>query len=153
MLPGRSPYFQATNTNKRSLTLDMATDAGRALAAVWKAARIVKDGAVGRYLHAHTGPDDRVYALYADASLHLAAGRRSPYPYLWFLGIEHIPGALQRLRDTLAGPAAPRYIAVYQQPRTLDERGDIGRIMTRRYRHVTTIEGVPIWRLRVPDRA
>ena len=53
-------------------------------------------------------------------------GRRSPYPYLWFLGIEHIPGALQRLRDTLAGPAAPRYIAVYQQPRTIDKRGDIG---------------------------
>ena len=59
--------------------------------------------------------------MYADASLYLAAGRRSPYPYLWFLGIEHIPGALQRLRDTLAGPGAPRYIAVYQQPRTIDK--------------------------------
>ncbi|MDX6628885.1 MAG: hypothetical protein QOH00_1131 [Gaiellales bacterium] len=134
------PAYTADGTRARSLA--SSSDS-----------RIVKDGAVGRYLHAHTGPDDRVYALYADASLYLAAGRRSPYPYLWFLGIQHIPGALQRLRDTLAGPAAPRYIAVYQQPRTLDERGDIGRIMTRRYRHVTTIEGVPIWRLRVPDRA
>ena len=42
--------------------------------------RIVTDGAVGRYLHAHTGPGDTVYAMYADASLYLAAGRRSPYP-------------------------------------------------------------------------
>ena len=50
------------------------------------------------------------------------------------------------------GPDAPRYIAVYQQPRTIDKRGDIGRILTRRYRHVATIEGVPIWRLRVPER-
>lgn len=134
------PAYTATGTRERSL-------------ASTSDSRIVSDGAVGRYLHAHTGSRDTVYALYADASLYLAAGRRSPYPYLWFLGIEHIPGALQRLRDTLAGPDAPRLIAVYQQPRTIDKRGDIGRILTRRYRHVTTIEGVPIWRLRVPGRA
>jgi hypothetical protein len=134
------PAYTASGTTERSL-------------ASTSDSRVVKDGAVGRYLHAHTARGDRVYALYADASLYLAAGRRSPYPYLWFLGIEHIPGALQRLRDTLAGPGAPRYIAIYQQPRTIDKRGDVGRILTRRYRHVTTIQGVPIWRLRVPERA
>jgi len=134
------PAYTADGTTERSL-------------ASTSDSRIVKDGAVGRYLHAHTRSGDRVYALYADASLYLAAGRRSPYPYLWFLGIEHIPGALQRLRDTLAGPDAPRYIAVYQQPRTIDKRGDIGHILTRRYKHVATIEGVPIWRLLVPERA
>ena len=114
------PAYTAEGTTERSL-------------ASTSDSRIVKDGAVGRYLHAHTRSGDRVYALYADASLYLAAGRRSPYPYLWFLGIEHIPGALQRLRDTLAGPDAPRYIAVYQQPGTIDKRGDIGRILKRRY--------------------
>jgi 4-amino-4-deoxy-L-arabinose transferase-like glycosyltransferase len=114
-------------------------------------ARIVTDGAVGRYLHAHTRPGDTIYALYADASLYLAAGRRSPYPYLWFLGVEHIPGAVQRLRDTLAGPRAPRSIAIYQQPRTLDRTrraGSIQRTLHRRYRHTATVEGVALWRLR-----
>jgi hypothetical protein len=111
------PSYTADGTRERSLA--SSSDS-----------RIVSDGAVGRYLHAHTTPDDRIYALYADASLYLAAGRRAPYPYLWFLGIAHIPGALQRLRDTLAGPDAPRYIAVYQQPRTIDKRGDIGRTLT-----------------------
>ena len=132
------PAYTADGTRERSLA--SSSDS-----------RIVSDGAVGPLPHAHTGPDDRIYALYADAGLYLAAGRRSPYPYLWFLGIEHIPGALQRLRDTLAGPGAPRYIAVYQQPRTIDksDRADsVGRTLTRRYRHVATIEGVPIWRLR-----
>jgi hypothetical protein len=89
--------------------------------------------------------------MYADASLYLAADRRSPYPYLWFLGIEHIPGALQRLRDTLAGPKAPRYIAVYQQPRMIDKStgpDSIKAILHRRYRHTATIEGVALWRLR-----
>jgi 4-amino-4-deoxy-L-arabinose transferase-like glycosyltransferase len=113
--------------------------------------RIVTDGAVGRYLHAHTKTGDTVYAMYADASLYLAAGRRSPYPYLWFLGIEHIPGALQRLRDTLAGPDAPRYIAIYQQPRTIDKSrapDSIKATLHRRYRQTATVEGVALWRLK-----
>jgi hypothetical protein len=133
------PSYTADGTRERSLA--SSSDS-----------RIVTDGAVGRYLHTHTGPADRVYALYADAGLYLASGRRSPYPYLWFLGIAHIPGALQRLRDTLAGPGAPRYIAVYQQPGTIDKQGEIGRILKRRYRQVATIQGVPIWRLLVPER-
>jgi 4-amino-4-deoxy-L-arabinose transferase-like glycosyltransferase len=131
------PAYTADGTRARSLASSSDT-------------RIVSDGAVGRYLHAHTGPDDRVYALYADASMYLASGRRSPYPYLWFLGVQRIPGALERLRSTLAGPAAPRYIAVYQQPRTIDKSatGGVGSILRHRYRHVATIAGVPIWRLR-----
>ena len=129
------PSYTADGTRERSLA--SSSDS-----------RIVSDGDVGRYLNAHTRPDDRIYALYADAGLYLAAGRRSPYPYLWFLGIAHIPGALQRLRDTLAGRDAPRYIAVYQQPETIDKRGDIGRTLRTRYRQVATVDGVPIWRLR-----
>ena len=113
--------------------------------------RIVTDGAVGRYLHAHSRPGDSIYAMYADASLYLASGRRSPYPYLWFLGVEHIPGALQRLRDTLAGPAAPRWIAIYQDPSTIDRSrgpGSIRATLHRRYRQAATVEGVVLWRLR-----
>lgn len=119
-------------------------------------ARIVTDGAVGRYLRARTGPSERVYALYADASLYLAAGRRSPYPYLWYLGVQHIPGALEQLHRTLAGPGAPRYIAVYQHPRTIDkgtESDSIGCILARRYRHAATIEGITVWRLRQKELA
>ena len=131
------PAYTADDTRARSLASSSDT-------------RIVTDGAVGRYLYAHTSPADRVYALYADASMYLASGRRAPYPYLWFLGVQHIPGALERLRTTLAGPAAPRYIAVYQQPRTIDKSGlgSVGSILARRYRHVATVAGVPIWRLR-----
>jgi 4-amino-4-deoxy-L-arabinose transferase-like glycosyltransferase len=132
------PAYTADGTRERSLA--SSSDS-----------RIVTDGAVGRYIHAHTKDGDQIYALYADAGLYLAAGRRSPYPYLWFLGIQHIPGALQRLRDTLAGPDAPRYIAVYQQPETIDKSGRpdaIGTTLERRYLRVATIEGVPIWRLK-----
>ena len=106
--------------------------------------RIVTDAAVARYLRAHTRPSDRIYALYADASIYFVADRRSPYPYLWFLGVKHIPGAIERLRATLSGPRAPLYIARYQPADAID--GGVARIVARDYRQVATIDGIPILR-------
>lgn len=106
--------------------------------------RIVTDAAVARYLRAHTRPSDRIYALYADASIYFVADRRSPYPYLWFLGVKHIPGAIERLRTTLAGPDAPLYIARYQPADAID--AGVARIVARDYRHVATVDGIPILR-------
>ena len=94
-----------------------------------------------------TRPDDRIYALYADASLYFEADRMWPYRYLWFLGVQHIPGALGELRAVLAGPRAPRYIVRYQRPRTIDEQGVISGILARRYRLETTIDGLRVYRL------
>ena len=60
-----------------------------------------------------------MYALYADASLYFAADRPPAFKYLWFLGEQRIPGALGELHDILAGPKAPRYVVVYQPPRSM----------------------------------
>jgi 4-amino-4-deoxy-L-arabinose transferase-like glycosyltransferase len=106
--------------------------------------RIVTDGAVGAWLKAHTGPRDTIYALYADASLYFAADRRSAFRYLWFLNVAHIPGALHGLESVLGGPRAPRYVAVYQAPGSIDRTGTVQRILERRYRPAITIQGVPI---------
>ena len=133
------PAYTADGTRERSLA--SSSDS-----------RIVSDGAVGRYLQC----PHRARATRSTRSTPMRActwppAAARPTRTSGSSGIEHIPGALQRLRDTLAGPAAPRYIAVYQQPRTIDksDRADsIGRTLTRRYLHVATIEGVPIWRLR-----
>jgi 4-amino-4-deoxy-L-arabinose transferase-like glycosyltransferase len=109
--------------------------------------RVLSDAAVADYLDARTGPNDRIYALYADAGLYFAADRMWPYRYLWFLGVQHIPGALDELRAVLAGPRAPRYIVQYQEPRTIDKRGVISGILARRYRLETTIDGLRVYRL------
>jgi hypothetical protein len=108
-------------------------------------ARVVTDDAVAAYLDAHTRPNERVYALYAEASLYFAANRMWPYRYLWFLGVQHIPGALQELRGVLAGPQAPRYVVEYQGPRTIDKQGVISRILRERYRLVAHPGGVPVY--------
>jgi hypothetical protein len=109
--------------------------------------RVVSDQAVAEYLDAHTGPNDRIYALYAEASLYFAADRMWPYRYLWYLGVQHIPGALQQLRGVLAGPQAPTYIVQYQGTRTIDKAGVVARILARRYRLETTIDGLRVYRL------
>ena len=67
-----------------------------------------------------------MYALYADASLYFAADRPPAFKYLWFLGEQRIPGALGELRDILAGPKAPRYVVVYQPPRSMPVRSRPG---------------------------
>jgi 4-amino-4-deoxy-L-arabinose transferase-like glycosyltransferase len=106
--------------------------------------RIVTDAAVGGWLKANSRPTDTIYALYADASLYFAADRRSPFKYLWFLNVAHIPGALHQLEDVLRGPAAPRYVAVYQSPGSIDRTGTVQHILETRYRPAITIQGVPI---------
>jgi 4-amino-4-deoxy-L-arabinose transferase-like glycosyltransferase len=128
-----------------------AYTAGSARAVSWRTthdSRVLGDGRVGAYLRAHTSPDQTIYALYADASLYFAADRRSPYPYLWYLGVQHIPGALGRLERVLEGPRAPRYVAIYQAPGMIDKGGTVQRILDARYRRVATVAGVPILRLR-----
>ena len=106
--------------------------------------RIVTDAAVARYLRAHTRPSDRIYALYADASIYFVADRRAPYPYLWFLGVKHIPGAIERLRAALSGPDGPLYIARYQPADAIDE--GVAQIVARDYRRVAVVDGIPILR-------
>jgi 4-amino-4-deoxy-L-arabinose transferase-like glycosyltransferase len=128
-----------------------AYTAGSPSARSWQSShdsRILHDAAVARWLRLHTAPGDRVYALYADASLYFAADRRAAFRYLWYLGVQHIPGALGDLERVLAGPRPPRAIAVYQAPATIDKRGVVARILARRYRRVATVEGVPLYLLR-----
>ena len=98
--------------------------------------RILSDREVGAWLKARTKPGDSVYALYAEASLYFAADRPPAFKYLWFLGEQRIPHALTDLRDVLAGPHAPRYIVVYQAPRSMPgaEAAGLPAVLRARYR-------------------
>jgi hypothetical protein len=112
--------------------------------------RILSDHAVGAWLRARTKPGDTVYALYADASLYFAADRPPAFKYLWFLGVQRIPHALTDLRATLAGPHAPRYVIVYQAPRSMPGAVAAGlpAVLLARYRHATRVAGHDVLELR-----
>ena len=95
--------------------------------------RLLANGEVSAWLRAHSGPDDRVYAFVASADLYLLSDRLTGYPYLWQANVEHIPGALELLTGYLSGPAAPRFVVVYEQPATIDPSGTLGRVLAQHY--------------------
>jgi 4-amino-4-deoxy-L-arabinose transferase-like glycosyltransferase len=112
--------------------------------------RILSDRRVGAWLKARTQPGDTVYALYAEASLYFAADRPPAFKYLWFLGEQRIPHALTDLRDILAGSHAPRYIVVYQAPRSMPGAVEAGLpvVLLARYHVVTRVAGHDVLKLR-----
>ena len=115
--------------------------------------RILTDtGSGGVATRARTRPGETVYALYADASLYFAADRPPAFKYLWFLGEQRIPGALGELRDILAGPEAPRYVVVYQPPRSMPGAvaAGIPAVLKARYAAFAKVAGHDVLRLRQP---
>jgi 4-amino-4-deoxy-L-arabinose transferase-like glycosyltransferase len=110
--------------------------------------RILSAIDVGRFMQAQTDPDDRVYALWANAALSWHAHRPSAYRYLWYRGVEFIPGAREDVRRLFTGPDPPAMVAVYQPPRALDQSGTVERALEERYDLVAELDGTPVYRLR-----
>ena len=117
-------------------------------------ARITKAARDGRlaanrplaiWLRAQSSPSDTIYAMYADAALYFEADRDSPYPYLWQLGVEHIPGALDRLATLLDGPNRPRYVITFGSPKSVPTGPRFVSILARRYKEVAIVGGAPVY--------
>jgi hypothetical protein len=109
--------------------------------------RTVADDAVAGWLRERTAKDEQIYAMYAAASLYFAADRPAPVKYLWRLGIERIPGAMDELAAVLEGPSPPRFIVVYQPPGLLTGSARVRAAFERRYRFDATVHGAPIYHL------
>ena len=117
-------------------------------------ARIAKAARDGRlranhplavWLRKHSAPSDTIYAMYADAALYFEVDRKSPYPYLWQRGVEHIPGALQRLEALLDGPMRPRYVIPFGDPNNIKDGKIFVQILANRYRQVAIVAGVKVY--------
>jgi hypothetical protein len=102
---------------------------------------------VGRLIRERTPPDARVYALWANAALTWQADRASAYRYLWYRGVEFIPGARDDVRALFTGPTPPAMVAVYQPPEALDPTGTVARALAERYELVATVDGIPVYGL------
>ncbi len=126
-----------TTTSPRLISLRTSNDT-----------RIVDAPTVGRALTRASRPGDRVLALWANASVYWYVDRAPASRYLWHRNLELIPGAAAAIVASIDGPHPPAAIAVYQQPQTLDRSGAIERALRERYTLVTTIGGVPVYRLR-----
>jgi hypothetical protein len=106
--------------------------------------RQAADPAVADWLRAHDPVDGQVFAFVGAAETYLDAGRGTGYPYLWYEPVQHVPGALPLLGQWLASNAGPRFVVLYQNPRTVDPSGRLARILARDYRLAVTIDGYRI---------
>ncbi len=106
---------------------------------------LLSDGAVVRYVRAHTRPDQRIFVLWAAAGIYYLADRDPAVRYMWYRNIQAIPGALGEARRALAGPNPPALVVVENLPGGIDQTGATARILQDRYRRVAIVSGVPIY--------
>jgi hypothetical protein len=119
--------------------------------AVWpKDPHLLHDGAVARYIAAHTRAGQKVFVLWAAADVYYLADRAPVVPYMWERNIEAIPGVLDRVRTALAAGRAS-LVAVVQSPGSVDRSGRTEAILVKQYRRVAVVDGVPIYRPRGPS--
>jgi hypothetical protein len=95
----------------------------------------------------HTAPNDRIFVLWAGAEVYYLADRRPALPYMWYRNVESIDAALTSARRLLAR-RKPALVVLVQGPDTIDSSGITGRILRRKYRIATFVEGVPILEVR-----
>ena len=106
---------------------------------------LLSDGAVVRYVRAHSRPGQRIFVLWAAADVYYLADRDPAVRYMWYRNIQAIPGALGEARRALAGPDPPALVVVENLPGGIDRTGATGRILQNRYRRVAVVSGVPIY--------
>ncbi len=108
---------------------------------------LVHDAVLARYVRAHTHPQQRILAVWADADLYYLADRRPAVRYLWSSNIASIPGALQAVHRALATQRA-ELVLVVQPLAKLDPGGRTATLLHREYKRVARVGGASVYRSR-----
>jgi hypothetical protein len=106
---------------------------------------LLSDGAVVRYVRAHTRPGQRIFVLWAAADIYYLADRDPAVRYMWYRNIQAIPGALDEARAALRSSDPPALVILENLPAGIDRSGETDRILDGRYRRVARVSGVPVY--------
>lgn len=112
---------------------------------------LARDAAIAQYIRSHTRPKDKVFVVWAAASIYYLADREPVLRYMWLRNFQVLPGAREQARRALV-ERRPRLVVVAQDPRQVDARGVVARILRSDYERVAQIDGVPIYRPRPAGR-
>jgi hypothetical protein len=99
------------------------------------------------WLSAASRPGDTGVVVYGAADLFATTPLRPAYPYLWTLPMRTLDPHLDGLVRRLDGGAAPTFV-VERMPADswgIDPRGRVGSALSRRYRPVGSVCGVPVF--------
>jgi hypothetical protein len=81
--------------------------------------------------------------VWAAADVYFLADRAPAIPYMWIRNIQAIPGAREGARRALAAKE-PALVIESQKPGSADPSGRTQVLLSRGYRRVATVDGVPI---------
>jgi hypothetical protein len=112
--------------------------------------RLVVNERVARWYADNKTPGSTLYALCASAAVYAEADAIPPYPYLWLDGVQHGRGAQEQLVQLFAGDNPPTFVARYQAVRVCNPSGEVGTLLSERYRQVEDVDGAIIYELRDP---
>lgn len=109
---------------------------------------------VGRAVEQRADRGDTIEVLYARPGVVHASGLRSTSPYLWSAMQAHAPGVESGIVERLGGAAPPTWVVRWNRPGAygFDRDGEISRLVDDRYRHVATVRGRELLRLRADAR-
>ena len=107
----------------------------------------IRDRAVTSWLEDAHLPGDTGLVTYGQAQVLEASGLRPGYAFLWSLPARTLDPDLHRMARDLHRPGGPDWVVVWMPVDTwgLDPYGLVAGELTRHYRQVATICGVPIW--------
>ncbi len=108
---------------------------------------------VGEAIGGASRPGDTAVVAYGQPNVLLAAGTRSPYPYLWSLPVRTLDPELSALRATLASDDAPTWLVEWSGFDTWGVDADrLLPLVTERYREVARVCGRTVWLDRAVER-
>ncbi len=110
--------------------------------------RLLQAEPMGAAIAAATDPDDPIQVLWANAAVFWHADRIPRTRYLWYRGIERIPGGREGIVEAFEGDEPPVAVAGYQPVDALDIDGRVQATLDDRYDLVGEIDGAPLWLLR-----
>lgn len=106
---------------------------------------LIHDAVLASYVRAHTHPQQRILAIWADADLYYLADRRPAVRYLWSSNVASVPGALQAVHRALATQRA-ELVLVVQPLAKLDPGGRTATLLHREYKRVARVGGASVYR-------
>ncbi len=102
---------------------------------------------IGEWLADSKAPGDTGFVVYGLPSVLETADMPSPYPHVWSAAMRTLDPEQDRLRATLAGPAAPEWIVRINgfDAWDIDDGSRLRDLVEQRYRVVAEVCGYPVW--------
>jgi hypothetical protein len=108
--------------------------------------RWTTDTTVGHWIRQHSASHhEQVLVLCNGVGLYGNIDSDPPFPYLWQLHLNDIPGARQLLAETMTKPDRPRFAALYNDMRWCDPSGRSAAALASNYHEVVRIDFVRIF--------